>query len=96
MSVMPGLSDFIGAGRNQGWSEPAASTHCTRESSAVMSSSRKSAGRGGGSTGPANVFRDLRQRNDRRARLTEAEREYRSKGERAGRTQQERRFRLGG
>ena len=92
---MPGLSDFTGQGRNQGWPEPA-STDRTRESSAVMSSSRKSAGQGGGSTGPANVFHDLRQRNDRRARLTEAQRERRSKGERAGRTQQERRFRLGG
>jgi hypothetical protein len=61
-----------------------------------MSSERKSAGRGSGSRDPANVFRDLRRRNDRRARLTEAQREQRSKGVRGGRPQQERDFRPGG
>jgi hypothetical protein len=62
----------------------------------VMSSSRKSAGRGGRSTGRADVFRDLRRRNDRRARLTEAKRERRSEDERVVRAQQNRHFRLGG
>jgi len=40
-----------------------------------MKSSTDSAKRGGTSTGGAEVFRDLRRRNERRARLAEARRE---------------------
>jgi hypothetical protein len=63
---------------------------------ADMSPSRKSSERGVGSTSPADVFRDLRRRKDRRARLTDAQRERRSDGQRVGRAQRERHFRLGG
>jgi hypothetical protein len=42
------------------------------------------------------MFRDLRRRNNRRARQTEAQRERRSDRERVTRAQRERHFRLGG
>jgi hypothetical protein len=61
-----------------------------------MSSSGENAGRRGGSKSRAALFRDLRRRNDRRARQTEAQRERRSEEDRVTRAQQERHFRLGG
>jgi hypothetical protein len=61
-----------------------------------MSLSGKNAGRGGGSKNRAKMFGDLRRRNDRRARQTEAQHERRSEGERVTRAQHERHFHLGG
>jgi hypothetical protein len=62
----------------------------------AMSYSGKNAWRGSGSKTRAATFRDLRRRNDRRARQTEAQRKGRSEEERVTRAQQERHFRLGG